>query len=226
MSKLLDSVVKDIHSVLDSTRFTAHDFAVTSYDTDEIDGPLVRIVFIASRDFTFDILQQDPFQVDLSPGTTFVSETVYDLKIGDCMDLIHRWCQNILLEIRSRNLIYRDLDELRDVLQSQIDEHVDNTGTHFTPEEKEHLAQTLDEMRSEIDSLYETSKLNKEEIEKIKEQLSEMLEDLETFPKDIWYRTAANKLLRIFGSREVRQIAATTAKALLPGGEGDGIGNG
>jgi hypothetical protein len=63
--------------------------------------------------------------------------------------------------------------------------------------------------------------ITESELSKIKNDIDNIKENAKSFPKNIWLRTATNKLFSLFmrtaGSREAREIVVHAAKALISG---------
>lgn len=199
MPKLRNSYLRQIRDILDSTRFTSADFEVELLDSEESETSLVYIKFLADPEYEFEISQipKGLLRVDCRPGRQYVDESINMESIPNCLNHIAVWCDSIREELGSGDILDRELESMRTELQDQIDEHIKSTSSHFTKDEIASIRESLARMAEELEDLKERADEGEEIIEEMRRDISGLMDDLESYPKYIWLRTAGNKLLNI-----------------------------
>jgi cob(I)alamin adenosyltransferase len=223
MPKLKNSALVDYRRVLNGTRFTAEDFEITLHDTDmEEDEPLVAITFRAIAEFRFRIYYRSgsSYTMVREPGGTFAEEVDHVETLNDCLNYIKNWAFDIHDEIRSVDNLDEDIRQIREELWARLEQQVEKSS-QFTAAEIDSIRSSLSDMAAKVESLGERLDLTEDEIRRLRDTISELLDDLETYPKYVWLRTALNKFLNvgihISKSKEIRELAVNAAKSLLPG---------
>lgn len=137
------------------------------------------------------------------------------------MEQIPVWCSSIRDELGSGHILDQELESMRTELQGQINEHIRSTSSHFTKEEIDSLRNSLSQMAEELENLKERADESEEIIEEMRTDISGLMDDLESFPKYVWLRTAGNKLLNIAvkasRSKEIRELMIKAASGLMLG---------
>jgi hypothetical protein len=136
MSRVRASIMQDIHTALENSYFTTHDFSVDYPD----EGSIVEITFISKPNFSFTIdgypgAVRPGFRVEECPGSFFTEETTTVASFDTCVARIPAWCDRILADLRASSPL-GDLEHLYQTLEEQVKEHVNDQDKHFSREER------------------------------------------------------------------------------------------
>lgn len=219
MGQIRAAIKARIYKALDRSYFTVHDFEVRFPDSEET---LVEITFIPKRDFHYVIRRfNGGFQVISSPGELLSVEFKEVSLFDHCVDYIPRWCQRILADLRTDFPLYDDLEHLYSILEEQINEHINDQEEHFAPEERAAIWAKLDSLLEKFEELERQNVITAKDLENIKKEMDNMREDLNSFSRGVWYRTAGNRVLSIISrfakTKHGRSLLSAPVKGLLPG---------
>ena len=113
-----------------------------------------------------------------------------------------------------------EADDIRDLLK-RFTENQDsaNTTARFDFEEVAELTQKLEQLEIRLNELLSRHEVTEENVEALREAISNAKEDLPRLPKQVWYRVAAAKIVtttkQVITSKEGRSIAYEGAKKML-----------
>ena len=245
MSKLKSSVINTILDKLNSTDFCKEDFEIKE---PENSGYLVKIIFSAKPEYYFQITEKvvtkkrkEVSTLGAIPGfnqeyeeeenVILTTESPGDYKIIEYNKLysldsaiyrIPTWTRNIKEEITisildNKTSVEDDLEWFKE----KVNDDIERPNDPFTKDEIQALSKKLDSLKERIDDL----EIQLDNGNNLKEQAENTIqrtkEDLEKYPRGIWYRTAGNKLLNlmktILKTKEGRQLITETIKSLLKG---------
>lgn len=236
-------MLNKIGEELETENFCKADFEITE---SEKKGSIIKITFKAKPEYYFEIIEttirkkridRSPFSTISgltqeyeeeenatltieSPGNYKVIESHQASDLDSAIDRIEYWTINIRDE-----LIAPDQDKENDIednlawLQNQVDKEIENPDEKFSDDEITHLNKKLDNLKNRIEEL--ETKLGGDESINIaaQETIQKTKDDLNFYPKGIWYKTAGNKLINLMKSiiktQEGRQVIAETVKNLL-----------
>ena len=110
-------------------------------------------------------------------------------------------------------------DDLIELFQKQIDESVKDEEEYFTKEEESKLSQKLEALQKRVSELEEKYNLEKEKANEVKDAISSSKSDINIYPKGIWYRTSANKIINAlklaFKNKEVKAMLLEVTKEYI-----------
>lgn len=214
---LRNSLVAKIWNAIEKSPFTVADFDVTFGDMDE----LLSISFRHTPDFYLVATENRAGEVfiRIAPGEHKTSELVRLSSLADIPEYVTKWGKNIREELRVILPVYSELDDLRETIEKHVAEHVDHPEMPFTLEEVEGLKEKLDELMGRFQEMQQRSELTEQELNRLNQEVTTIKANLGSFPKGVWYKTAANKIWATFSkvatSQESRQVMAQAAKKLL-----------
>jgi hypothetical protein len=241
MSRLKPSLVKDIEESFNNTKFTKEDFEIKYPEKGE---KLIEITFKHKDEYSFivsEITQQEVrevfqqfksssytqrlyykvFSVETTPGKYKIKESQEISDLGDALNEIPKWCNDIYSDLIS--LKEDREDEVTINLREKISEGFnkiveDETGDYFSGENLNNINKKLDELYEAIKNIKEEYSLTKEQLSDISKEFNQFKENAKTVPKEIWAKVTANKfttlIKRIFTTAEGRQYLLTTASHL------------
>ena len=219
MGKLRRTIQRQVQESLDSSVFTSEDFTVGFGDPNH-DQWLVYITFIHDEEFTFGIGGKSVglgHHVIRSPGEVQQKETSWE-SFDAAVALIPEWAREIRNELRASKPIYKELDELKGLINEQLQQSVDDTE-EFTVEEINTLRQKFKELQSRVENLERDNLITKKQLDEFKSGLAEVDEEMDYYPKQTWLKTASNKLVKVITSigksQEGRKILADSARKLI-----------
>jgi|GEM_PF-3012389 len=233
MAQLKKSIIKQVEAALESNNlFSREDFGLRYSDGSQY---LVFIKFIAHPQYsltiqerytnllaTVSVLGGDKgkrfFQTIECPGDFKNQESNSFQNINDCIYRISDWVRNlhedlILREVKPEN----DLDDFTENLRKQLDENtIENPDDHFSFNESESLKLKLNELNERVIELEKRYKLTKEDIAPLESAIKSSKDNVDNYPKRVWYRTSGNKILsalnKIAKTKEVRDFLLEAAK--------------
>lgn len=239
MSKLKKSIISRVNWALDAGKFCKEDFNL-SFPSDAAE--LVKIEFIACSKYSFKITEAvsgatallraaalytpDPdakefFQTMESPGDYKNTERKNFKTIDHCIDRISMWLSNLHEDLTLRDDNTKsDLEDFTESLRKQIDERItESPDKHFTTDEGEELKLKLDELSKKIIELEKQFKLAKKDIAPLEAAIKNSKENIDSYPKNIWYRTSGNKILsalkKLAKTKEIREFLLEAAKTIF-----------
>ena len=219
-----------IFETLDKTYFTKYSFNVKFYDEGET---LFRIDFMPDDYYFFqlkmgkDRYDDSTFKITLTPGKHFSEETtISNRNFDDCIGYIETWVKRILEDVRGNNPIYNEtmsqIDKMRRDFDKEIKKLKLKENEFFSAEEISGMQEKLEKLTEQFEELRVKNEMTEDELEKVKKELSDIKNDVAMFPKKVWYSTAGNKILNIFGglakSKTVQKALVDTATTILSDG--------
>ena len=134
-------------------------------------------------------------------------------------DRVEVWIRNVRDELRTTVPVYAELDDLKAKLEKHINEHVSNPDVPFSAAEADEMREKLNDLLSRLEEMEKKSEITEQELNRLKKELTSIKANVTTFPKGVWYKTAANKLWavtsKIATSQESRQVLAKAAQKML-----------
>jgi len=214
---LRNSVLAQIWKSLERSPFTPLDFTVDSTSG----KALLEVAFNHSASFRFVAKRSanKTISVTMSPGEHEDVEFHHLGTAEDLPDELLKWTRHIRDELRATVPVYSELDELREALDRHIKEHVDHPEQSFSEEEADDLKAKLDELRAKFQEMQDRHELTQQEVDRLSQEIASIKANVDVFPKDVWYKTAANKLWlavsKVATSKESRQLLAKAAQRML-----------
>ena len=217
MTTLRESTKKKIADALEKSYFSAASFS-TKFDEDKAE--FVRIVFLPNRALHFAIEGDGPFATSEAPGLHIHSGEEFKRDSLDAaIRAISTWTGRILEDYRIQHPILDEFEQLRKSLNDKLREHLQDEDAHFSPEEAEALRTKLDELTAKFADIAEKSEAFERNLKEAKQEIQALKADLEFFPRGVWLRMAAGKVLnvikKVVTSKEGRELALEAAKKLL-----------
>lgn len=215
---LRNSLVSKIWTAIEKSPFTAADFDVVFGDKDE---SLLLITFRHEPGFRFAVSQNYTGAVAIlaSPGDHKTHEVIAVDGFSEIPEKVTAWARNVRDELRATIPIYSELDELREILDRHVADHIDNPGAPFSESEIVELRGKLDELMARFQEMQEKNEMTEQELNRLNQEITSIKTNLTTYPKGVWYKTAANKIWasvsKVATSQESRQVIAQAARKLL-----------
>lgn len=215
---LRDSLVAKIWSSIERSPFTPADFEV---DTSGEDGVLLSIVFRHAPQYSLVVKENWKGEIStaLSPGEYKKTETIFPTELHKLPDIVTTWSRNVRDELRTSLPVYSELDAIREALERHINEHVEHPEKPFTEGEADDLREKLDALMEKFCEMQERNELTEQELNRLNREIASIKENLPSYPKEVWYKTAANRIFSAVGkvstSKESRQVLAQAAQKLL-----------
>jgi cell fate (sporulation/competence/biofilm development) regulator YlbF (YheA/YmcA/DUF963 family) len=190
---LRNSLIAKIWSAIEKSPFTPADFDV-HFGNDKSD--LVSIEFRHRPEYRFCLEEnyKHEFIVRTSPGEHKKDEAVRVENPSAVPDLIIAWSRNIRDELRTSIPVYSELEELREIIEKHVSEHIENPSDSFTETEANELRQKLDELLSKFEEMQQKSEITEQELNRLSQELTSIKANLNSYPKGVWYKTAANRI--------------------------------
>ncbi|MCE5163774.1 Uncharacterised protein [Plesiomonas shigelloides] len=237
MSILKDTVKSLIIHNLNSNDFCREDFTIEFPDKG---STLAKIIFTAKPTFHFNIneVSPSPFRQSLNANRSVETEDkiVCSISPGDYKNIeqkthpdlsvaiysISTWLSNIKTElINSRNSNHIEIDEITKSLQESIEAGISNPDSYFTKQEADALKEKLNELQKRIDILENQENISRENKDVIDKAIIKTKNDIDLYPKGVWYRTAGNKIINamkeILKTQEGRTALLELTRKLLSG---------
>jgi len=214
---LRTSMMVRIWDAIEKSPFTPADFLVEN----GAQVTLLTVTFVHRPEFTFTVAEDHNFKVLItrSPGEYKQTEKNLYESLNLVPDALIRWTVTIRDELRSTIPIYSELDELRQTVEDHIKEHVGNPQQRFTEEEAEELGRKLDELTAKFQMMEEQNELTRQEVERLDGEIENLKINLSSYPKGVWYKTAAAKIWQavssVAASKESRLLLAQAAQKML-----------
>lgn len=245
MIKLKSSVINRILEELDSEDFCKEDFEIQEPGNSK---SLVKIIFPARPEYYFEIIEtvvtkkrkevsafsaipgfnqeyeeeENVILTTESPGDYKIIESKKLSSLDNAINRIQAWTRNIKEEITISSLDNEtSVEEDLEWFKEKVNDDIERPNEPFTQDEIQVLSEKLDSLKERIDDL----EIQLDNGNNLKEQAENTIQrtkdDLEKYPRGIWYRTAGNKLLNlmktILKTQEGRQLVTETIKSLLKG---------
>lgn len=216
------------------------DFCLEDFEVDfpNDSSTLAQIIFIAYPDYNFIIYEEYPsmglgamipfgeskgkkiLKTQEKPGEYKNSETRTHENIDVCISRITEWTKNIREDlIHSKNLLRTTIDDFTEKFQKQIDENIKNPEAYFNVDEKEEIINRLDALQKRINELEEKFNLSKEDTKNIEVAIKKSKDNIDVYPKGVWYKTAGNKILnalkKTLSTKEGREALLEITKKML-----------
>ncbi len=221
MGVLRKTVQREVFDTLDGTIFTKDDFNVSFGNSDE-NQFIIYIKFVHDPTYDYGIYRRalgftEFYFTERRPGDIEEKQTYQFSSLGDALAGIDSWCIEIRNELKSSTPVYKEIDELKEI----IFEHIlsENKNGEFSVEEISSLRAKFSELEKRISDLEKDRVITENQSKEIKEGISRVTEDLEFYPKETWMKTASNKLVNLVvaigKSKEGRNVLEQGAKKLL-----------
>ncbi len=217
MTELRQTIKTELIEVLDETAFTADDFHI-EFGSKENDR-VFNLKFKHDSDFYFRVDKiPNSFWLTKTPGTLEVSESREVKIFSDILKMIKNWVNEVRNELKAKQPVYREIDELRKSIEESINSSVTN-GDEFSVSEIDALRRNFSTLEERVAELEKKQIITKSQHETLTSGIQQITGDIEIYPKKIWIKTSINKLTKtvsaIGKSKEGRAILADGAKKLL-----------
>lgn len=222
MTALRETTKKLVIDALEKTYFTSSSFSVNFSNNA---NPFVTITFIPHNKFQFSIGRPGGYNATgfistEAPGTHIETGEVYKQdNLTNAFKAIGPWADRILEDFRAKNPIIDEFEDFRKKFSAQMDEHIKDKDAHFSADEAKTMRDRLDELSAKLHELWERAEATENRIKEAEQTIERLKEDINIFPKGVWYRIAGNKILgavqKVMGTTEGRQFALETAKKFL-----------
>lgn len=220
MPQLKPSFISKIRQKLDNSKFTEHDFNIELPESGKL---LAKIIFRYQKNWSLSYYEEeitDSFTVaqqflgttetrkskrlvswiNVSPGKV-KNEAIFDISNADeFLETIPKWCDDIRNELAAAAERPDPVAELRDQLQEKLDSLIKDPETPFSPEELEIVDDRFDKLLSEIEELREKYAFSESKITELQRAFDEFKSTARTYPKGMWARLTANKLVKATGN--------------------------
>lgn len=223
MGTLRKVIQRQVYEILDDSVFTSHDFRVVFGDDDKDDEDLIYIEFSYNPSLNFSVNRYTSpgtsinFRIFRSPGDFETTQSGYLSDFPEVLAHIDIWCKEVRDELKAELPVYTELDKLRETIEAHINST--DSGSEFSAEDIFNLKKSFAELEKRVDALENEKALTEKQAIEVKEGISQVVEDLEFYPKDTWIKTATNKLTKIISTigktKEGRAILADGARKLL-----------
>jgi chromosome segregation ATPase len=237
MPKLKNSVISEVLNNLNCSGFTQEDFTV---DVSDASSAFAKIYFSSMPKYQFEIeehvegrnysigviLQKQESELTKvirtieTPGDYLNTEYHTVNSISGAINRIPTWVQNIQEDlIHSKNIQKTKVDDTIAELHSSIDDSIENQEDYFQETEKESLIAKLNELQARVESLEEKMDIDPKQIKHIESAIEKTKNDVDLYPKGVWYKTSATKLFKlikdVLKTSEGREIATDVIKKLM-----------
>ncbi|WP_316674763.1 hypothetical protein [uncultured Tolumonas sp.] len=238
MPLLKNSVIANVIQTLNLSSFCKEDFDVKFPDNGSC---LVSLEFLAKRNYFFEIIessnstnplflvtmprtpdsdQKTLFKCRMSPGEYKNQQTKNFEDLDSAISFISTWINYIKDDLKStKNKNSFDFDDITKEFQDNIDKTINNPDDFFTENEADELRRKLDAIQERVSELERTMKLSEAESSKLSKTIDKTKSELDVYPKGVWYKTAANKMLKvikeILKTSEGRQALYDLTKKLI-----------
>lgn len=232
MPKLRNTIINEILQNLNNNDFCVEDFEVKFPDDS---STLASITFVACPKYSFEIAEEHNgflavaamvgnvkkvLQTIEQPGEYKNFEKRNHESINSCISRISHWVKNIREDLLySKHSAQGEVDELTENLRKQINENVKDPESFFDEQEKEDIKNKLDELQAKIRELEKRFNFPEEEIKKVETAIEKSKNDINVYPKGIWYKTAGNKVINalkgVLKTKEGREALIEVMKKLL-----------
>lgn len=224
MSQLKPSFTQQILSELGKSRFTSEDFEIELPASGRV---LLRITFTHKPAYILTLAEdtkEESITIEAKYGHSYgggtsrterVRNTVFTLKavpgqfklqdseelakLGDVLDEIPRWCENIRLDLYALAPNIDPLEQLRQNLRSNLDAIVQDSNGYFTDDELKVVDSRFDKLYEDIANLREEYSITKQQLADLQKQIAEFKDSARAYPRGIWARITTNKLVKATG---------------------------
>lgn len=238
MSQLKQSVIFEVKRRLNGKRFTEYDF---DFDLPTSGATLLVITLRANPKYSFAVSEEYESGTSLFAATAIdigakhtrvpvTSETPGDVKsleknlhqsLVGAFDRIPHWMENVYADLKTRTIGLKELDELREQLESHIASHHFEPEEYFQSTELDRLNERLDELLRSFEKLEADHKITAAQLEQLQGDVEQMKQAAKDMPKGVWAAMAKSRMImatrRVLGSTEGRQFMLDAAKRFLLG---------
>ena len=158
MGKLRKTLQREVFDALDQSIFSTDDFHIEFTDPDE-SGVLVRITFIHDEAYCYIVGKPEKnkysrvsFAVHRSPGDLQEIEEVRFSTFQETVGAIPNWCGEIRNELKAAQPIYREIDNLREIIEEHFSASLKDDD-EFGVAEINDLYDKLEELQKRVGSL-------------------------------------------------------------------------
>ena len=193
MPELRNTIKREISDALDSTSFTSEDFSI-EYDDISIDK-LFMLTFEHDSQFNLNvhISGGGQYLLSFSPGTIHASEQSYVKGFPGVLAKIKEWAGEIRSELKASQPLYREVDELRKTLEESITSSFIEGNDEFSVAEINELRRKFEALEERVSELEQEDKITNSQREKLSNDIQQVSEDIEVYPKQAWVKTSVNK---------------------------------
>ena len=192
--RIRHAIYRQIIEKLDSSRFSAADFLVESPDTGEV---LLRVVFRPNDTFRLSLVAKDnKTALHECPAEFYFSGVQHSFDRDDLVEAVRLWVERLYHELRAMTPVDDDFEELRQQLESKLKEHAEDSNSHFTEDEAEHIRQKIKDFDEVLSAYAEKHVEFEAQINSLKNQLQAANATVESFSKKVWYTTYFNKMAK------------------------------
>ena len=236
MALLKQSIIRQIHQELDNDYFSFTDFDITFPDSGHV---LALITFAHNSKYFFRISEEfkgsaitafaasmhgdkerTPATVEC-PGDYKMEETHFLKSIDDCVSRISTWCRNIQDDLRMRNPVFREIDELKAQFDAHIEEHISNPEEPISSAEVEAIAARFDDLYAKFEELKVRHEITEAQLRDIRKDFGIIKSNANQYPKGLWAKLTSSRLIsllkKVAMSSEGRKLMYEGAKQLLLG---------
>ncbi|WP_273023886.1 hypothetical protein [Rheinheimera sp.] len=221
LSELRSTTLKEIERSLDKSYFALGSFKITNHPEK---SPFLIIKFIPEDRFQFSVSKsgygvKGSFSTEQAPGEHLASgeKFTYD-SFEQVISAIDKWTNRIDQDFLSRRPPDVNVEQFVQNLRNSIDAAPNEPG-YFSSEEVATIRDRLSELERIVVEQAEKLDDSEKQLKSFQMQLNEVKNDLEKFPKGVWYKVAGNKLIRAvsdFASSESgRKLISEGIKRLL-----------
>ena len=114
------------------------------------------------------------------------------------LQAISSWTDRIRDDFRVRSSERDEADQILEALRAQIFSGAETEG-EFSKAEIEELRTKLDGLQTLIEQHAERLDANEYQIKEFEKEITNIKNDLEVMPKNVWHKVAGNKLLKAMG---------------------------
>jgi len=233
MPKLRNTIINEILQNLKNGDFCVEDFEIKFPDDS---STLASITFVAYPKYCFEISEEHNgflavasamagnvkkgLQTIEQPGEYKNFEKRNHESIDSCISRISHWLKNIREDLLfSKHSAQGEVDELTENLRKQINENVKNPESFFDEKEKEAIKNKLDELQEKVRELEKRFNFPESETKKVEAAIEKCKNDVNVYPKGVWYKTAGNKVINalkgVLKTKEGREALLEMMKKLL-----------
>lgn len=237
MPNLKNSIISEILNNLDHEDFCREDFTT---DFPEKSSTLAKLVFSAMPKYEFEIEEHitggNVFAAALmhhqeterkkvirtieSPGDYRNDEYHTHNDISGAISRVTKWISNIREDlIHSKDTVSTNIDDITAEFQSNIDDNIKNPEQYFQEQEKIDLIAKLDELQKRVEALETEKDIDSKQAKALETAIEKSKVDVDLYPKGVWYKTAGNKLFKLFKetlkTQEGRKLALDMIQKLI-----------
>lgn len=240
MPQLKPSFVRKVRSALAHSAFTPEDFEFGLPSSGRV---LLKITFVHKPEYTFTVFEEEKqesivveqkhlassrtehykrwvYTVVTTPGAykLTASEDLDDL--GDVIEKIPDWCENIREDLYALAPTKDPLEQLRAQMKNKLEELVGDSDGYFSDEELSVIDQRFDKLYEDIAGLKEQYNLTKQQLAELQKNVEEFKQSARAFPKGLWAKVTGNKLLKT----TAQMVNTPEGRALIFKGIGKALG--